>query len=59
MWDLIAGIFEISPAGSEVFKSLWRAWNQVKQFISNSGIIDNKGTFNLGRSIWWNILHNG
>lgn len=59
MGDLIAGNFEVSLVGSEVFKSIWKAWNHVRQYISNKDIIDKKGSLNLGRSIWWNVLHNG
>lgn len=58
MCDLIAGNFEVSLSRSEVFKSIWKAWNHVRQYISNNDIIDKKGSLNVKRSIWWNTLHN-
>ena len=52
--DLICGEFPIIVQGSTVFKSIWKAWNHVRQFINNKDFFDNK-TLHGERSIWWNL----
>ncbi|XP_059076776.1 uncharacterized protein LOC131876029 [Cryptomeria japonica] len=52
--DLICGEFPITVQGSAVFKSIWKAWNHVRQFITNIDFFDNK-TLHGERSIWWNL----
>lgn len=54
--DLVAGDFEVSVQGSNVFKSIWKAWSSVKPFISNNRVSKNE-FIHGGRSIWWNLLH--
>lgn len=55
--DLIADKFEFSPFESNVFKSLWKAWEVVKHYIRNNECFKNNNCFSTNRSIWWNIVH--
>lgn len=59
MLDLLLGQIEVSPTSSEVFKSLWKAWEQVKHLvhIKVNGTI--QGQIANNRSIWWSLFHNG
>ena len=52
--DLICCEFPIIVQGSTIFKSIWKAWNHVRQFITNKDFHDNK-TLHGERSIWWNL----
>ncbi|XP_057819421.2 uncharacterized protein LOC131032462 [Cryptomeria japonica] len=52
--DLICSEFAIIVQGSAVFKSIWKAWNHVRQFIKNKDFFDDK-TLHGERSIWWNL----
>ena len=46
--------FPIIVQGTTVFKSIWKAWNHVRQFIKNNQFFDDK-TIHGERSIWWNL----
>ncbi|XP_057840597.2 uncharacterized protein LOC131050442 [Cryptomeria japonica] len=52
--DLICSEFPIIVQGSAVFKSIWKAWNHVRQFIKNKDFFYDK-TLHGERSIWWNL----
>lgn len=40
--------------GLVIFRSIWKAWNHVRQFIMNKNFhVDN--TLRGERSIWWNL----
>ncbi|XP_059072101.1 uncharacterized protein LOC131872684 [Cryptomeria japonica] len=56
--DLVIGNFPISVQGSEVFKSIWKAWNIVRPFIVNKGFHDDTQIYGE-RSIWWNLKLSG
>lgn len=56
--DLVFGNFPISVKGTWVFRSLWKAWENIRHYIDNSAF-DYHYTLQGERSIWWNLLHQG
>lgn len=55
--NLLLGKFVVSPYGSEVFKSLWKAWAAISQHLTKTDFCITKGQIAANRSIWWNTLH--
>lgn len=56
--DLVIGNFPVLVQGSTVFRSIWKAWDQVKKFVSNKAFHDDCHLFGE-RSIWWNLSSSG
>jgi hypothetical protein len=56
--DLILGNFSVLVQGSAVFKSIWKAWDHVRTFITNKEFHSNV-QIHGERSIWWNLHLNG
>jgi hypothetical protein len=52
--DLICGEFPTIVQGSTIFKSIWKAWDYVRQLITNKEFFG-KNTLHGERSIWWNL----
>ena len=52
--DLIVGNFPVVVQGSAIFKSIWRAWEHVRLFITNKEFF-NDNYLHGERSIWWNL----
>lgn len=57
--DLLLGQMDVAPAGSRVFKSLWKAWEQVKHLVQYNMKGCKQGQFTSDRSIWWNLSYHG
>ena len=43
--------------GSNVFKSIWKAWKFVKHFLSNKDPIEKSSLLCGKKCIWWNLSH--
>ena len=56
--DLIIGNFPVMVQGSTVFRSIWKAWDHVRKFITNMDFHCND-QLHGERSIWWNLHLNG
>ncbi|XP_057873664.2 uncharacterized protein LOC131079670 [Cryptomeria japonica] len=56
--DLIVGNFLVNVQGSAIFRSIWRAWDHVRNFITNKDFHDAKHLYGE-RSIWWNLHQAG
>ncbi|XP_059064196.1 uncharacterized protein LOC131856424 [Cryptomeria japonica] len=56
--DLLLGNFPVAVQGSVVFKSIWKAWEHVRDHISNKDCYFND-QLHGERSIWWNLVING
>jgi hypothetical protein len=45
--------------GSNVFRSIWKAWKFVKNFLINNVPVEKSGLLCRKKSIWWNLSHGG
>ena len=43
--------------GSNVFKSIWKAWKFVKNLLSNKDRVEKSSLLCGKKSIWWNLSH--
>ena len=56
--DLLLGNFPVMVQGSMVFRSIWKAWDHVRKFITHKEF-HSSNQLHGERSIWWNLHLNG